>query len=498
MGAIDPLAELALLIRARHPLIVIETVEEDRARDFVMRACEKLDVLKFRWSITNGLQRTRPHNDNAMTDTENPRKALAHLFNSDQPGVYVFKDLLPHLTQPVDQRLLRETVERAERVQQTLILIEQSVSLQPALKKMAVNFEVALPNDREIRRELRDALRDGVRDHKVKVNLTPDELDELVASLRGLTAHEVRRAAWRAMLDDGQLDATDVATVQKAKQAMLRETGAIEFIDADITMDEVGGLVNLKQWLQRRESALSAKARDFGLEPPRGILLLGVQGAGKSMCARAVSAAWNLPLLRLDPGALYDRYVGESEKTLRRALATAEALAPVVLWIDEIEKGFASAASQSTDGGLSQRMFGSLLSWMQDRKEPIFVVATANDISALPPELLRKGRFDEIFFVDLPDASAREQIFSSHLKRRKRDPQKFDLSRLAAASDGFSGAEIEQAIVSGLYTAFAAEKELDDDVLEAELLATRPLSVTMAERIAALREWAAERTVPAG
>jgi SpoVK/Ycf46/Vps4 family AAA+-type ATPase len=253
----------------------------------------------------------------------------------------------------------------------------------------------------------------------------------------------------------------------------------------------------LKRWLRTRSSAFGAEAEAFGLRTPRGVLMLGVQGAGKSLCAKAIATAWGQPLLRLDPGTLYNSYIGQSEANLRRALHQTEAMAPVILWIDEIEKGFASAASQSTDGGLSKRLFGTLLTWMQEHEAPVFVIATANDIEALPPELLRKGRFDEIFFVDLPNAAVRKQIFSIHLTKRNRDPKQFDLARLAKASEGYSGSEIEEAVMTALYEAYADQTELDTDRIVMALENSPPLSVTMAEKIQALRAWADERCVPA-
>jgi SpoVK/Ycf46/Vps4 family AAA+-type ATPase len=262
-------------------------------------------------------------------------------------------------------------------------------------------------------------------------------------------------------------------------------------------MGDVAGLGELKGWLRKRQAAFEdpGRAEEFGLTPPKGLLLIGVQGCGKSLCAKAVAAEWKLPLIRLDPSNLYNRYVGESEKNLKRAIRVAEAMAPVVLWIDEIEKSF---SQEDADGGPGQRIFGTFLGWLQDKKENVFVVATANDISKLPPELLRKGRFDEIFFVDLPEGDARRRILEIHLERRKRDPSKFDLVRLVDLTDGFSGAEIEQAIVSALYTAFSREEDLTTETIAEEIELTKPLSVTMAERIDALRAWAQDRAVFAG
>jgi len=261
--------------------------------------------------------------------------------------------------------------------------------------------------------------------------------------------------------------------------------------------EDVGGMRTLKQWLHLRRGGFSEKAVEFGVEPPRGILLLGVQGCGKSLCAKAVAADWNMPLLKLDPGILYQKFIGESESRLRQALRQAEAMAPVVLWIDEIEKAFASAGASSADGGLSQRMFGTLLSWMQEHRHPIFIVATANNIEALPPELMRKGRFDEIFFVDLPDLTERAQILKIHLQRKQRNPDEFDLPALAQAADGFSGAELEQAVLSSLYRAFSQTQQLATEHIALELSQTRPLSKVLGEKVQALRRWAQNRCIPA-
>jgi SpoVK/Ycf46/Vps4 family AAA+-type ATPase len=278
---------------------------------------------------------------------------------------------------------------------------------------------------------------------------------------------------------------------------MIQQGGLLEFIETPLNMKQIGGMNNLKKWLEQRKETFNPTAIEFGLEAPKGIFMLGVQGAGKSLCAKAIATAWHQPLLKLDPGILYNSFIGQSEHNLRRALQQIEMMSPAILWIDEIEKGFASAASQSSDGGLSKRLFGTLLTWMQERKAPVFVVATANDIAALPPELLRKGRFDEIFFIDLPKAAVRKEIFRIHLEKRKRDPEKFDLDKLGKASEGFSGAEIEQVILSALHNAFADKKELSTDRILDALKTSPPLSVTLAEKVEHLRQWAQGRCVPA-
>ena len=371
-----------------------------------------------------------------------------------------------------------------------------TVQLDLTFKDMDLSTEAI---DKEKCRTIRDTFRDVQQAsyEEVSSSVARKDIEQMAQTLRGLTKGEAARVVAAAVYDDNALTPRDLPRMVEYKRNLLKSTGCLEAIAVNVSVDEIGGLDNLKGWLAKRRGASSAAARDYGLDPPRGILLLGVQGCGKSLAAKAVAADWQIPLLRLDPGVLYQKYIGESETRLREALAQAQAMAPVVLWIDEIEKAFASAASTSSDGGLSQRMFGTLLSWMQDHRHPIFIVATANDIDALPPELMRKGRFDEVFFVDLPDAAARRKILEIHLRRRKRDPARFGLDRVAAATEGFSGAELEQLIVSGMYTAFAKSEELADSHLLAEHGTTKPLATLMRERIVDLRAWAKDRCVPA-
>jgi SpoVK/Ycf46/Vps4 family AAA+-type ATPase len=307
------------------------------------------------------------------------------------------------------------------------------------------------------------------------------------------------RTLRRCILEQGKADTAVLDAVLDAKREVLRSDGLLETVRRDASFSDIAGLERLRDWISKRKSALTVEGQRFGLVPPKGILITGVQGCGKSLAARAVAGEWGFELARLDAGALYDKFVGESEKRLRKALDLAQKMAPIVLWIDEIEKAFASAGSSGdADAGLSQRLLATLLTWMQDRESGVFLAATSNNISALPPEMLRKGRFDEIFFVDLPDNVTRSVLFALHLKKRGRDPQSFDLERLAASSDGFSGAEIEQAIAAGLYTAFAAKQQLNTEILLGELKSTQPLSVTRAEEVTAIREWAHTRAVPAG
>jgi SpoVK/Ycf46/Vps4 family AAA+-type ATPase len=353
-----------------------------------------------------------------------------------------------------------------------------------------------LPDTQEIERIVRRSFNELKKYADVKVSITPDDFARFISSLRGLTRMEIGQVVAEALLGNDRFCAEDIDRAIDRKRQKLGETGVLEYMHPPAKPPKIGGMVALRDWLTKRQRAFTPEAREFGLETPRGMLMLGVQGCGKSMMARYVAAAWSMPLLRMSVGALYDKYVGESEKHLRQAFQIAEVMAPCVLWIDEIEKAFASSsAGADADGGLSKRMFGQLLTWMQDHDQPVFIVATANDIKALPPELMRKGRFDEIFFVDLPGPEARRRILEIHLTKRKRDPKVFNLDALVEACNGFSGAEIEQAIVAALYTAFSDGTDLTSEHLLSELNTTQPLSVTMAEKVSALRNWAKDRCV---
>jgi len=365
------------------------------------------------------------------------------------------------------------------------------------LRSCAVRFEVTPPDDQEAEALVMSTLRAVHKHRPIELTLSKKDLAAIIRNLRGLTRRQIEQTVVSAVWDDRRFSVDDLPGILARKRQMIESDGLLEFVQAPTAMTEIGGLARLKAWLKQREQSLSEEAVKFGIEPPRGLLMLGVQGAGKSLCAKAIATAWKRPLLRLDPGTLYDRFIGESERRLREALKQAEFMAPVVLWIDEIEKAFASAAAHSIDGGLSQRMFGTLLTWMQEHRSAVFVAATSNDVHTLPPELLRKGRFDEIFFVDLPGADARREIVKIHIAKRGRDPAKFDLAKLVAASEGYSGAEIEQGVIAALNAAFSAGGELTTEGITAALKASPPLSVTMADRVEELREWAKGRCAPA-
>jgi AAA+ superfamily predicted ATPase len=489
---------LKLLLKSGHSLIVLDSRDEAEAAELVREAASDLHRKLFEWSLTSGLLQSIPKTARVELESDTkPAKVLEHVLHyaGTTPEIYLFKDLGVHAKDPPVARALRDAYQR----ENVAIVFIDAEPLPESIRRLAVVLAVPLPSQDEIMSIIKGTFRRINEEsmHELTLTLKKSELDRMAQTLRGLTRSEASRIIASVIHDDDRLDAADLPRLVEAKRNRLASTGCLESITVDVAIDEIGGLTNLKAWLARRQGGLARNAREFGIDPPRGLLMLGVQGCGKSLCAKAVAASWGLPLLRMDPGVLYQKYIGESENRLRDALDQAEAMAPVILWVDEIEKAFASASTSSADGGLSQRMFGTLLSWMQDHRSPIFLVATANNIAALPPELMRKGRFDEVFFVDLPDTEARFAIWAVHLRKRKRDANTFDLAALATQSDGFSGAEIEQAVIGGLYAAFSECRDLTTEDLLAEVARTRPLSVLMAEKIDELRAWASGRCVSA-
>lgn len=491
---------LKLLIQSGNPLISIPTHDESRAVERMRALAREMSRPLMEWSMTDGLVpldgqgiRRTP-----VVEGSSAAKALEHIGQCIGTNLFVLKDLAPHGKDAKVHRLLRDLAEAFRQNRSTIVLID-ALPLPDEIRRLTVRYELPWPTAQELEQVVRDTFK-RIRDESfqgVKLDLKRSELEQLINTLRGLSSSEAARVVASAIYDDYSLDGSDLPRMIEVKRTLLGSAGCLEAIAVDFTPDDIGGLHNLKNWLRMRRGGFTRAAREFGLEAPRGVLMLGVPGCGKSLCAKAVAAEWNMPLLRLDPGVLYQKYIGESESQLRQALAQAEAMAPVILWIDEIEKAFASASAASADGGLSKRMFGSLLSWMQDHRHPIFLIATANDISALPPELMRKGRFDEVFFVDLPTPAAREQILAIHISRRKRVPANYDLPSLAAAAENFSGSELEQAVISALFSAFHDGRELADEHLLTEIGKTQPLAVLMAERVAELRAWSENRCVPA-
>jgi AAA+ superfamily predicted ATPase len=485
----DNTADLRLLLASRHPLIVAETRDETRLMDNIARAATALGLPVWVWSATRGLART---GHPPQYGTADPAGALAFIADLG-PGVFVFADVHRALEDPVLVRRIKEFAQ-SPRPGQTLILTGPVRAVPPELDGLALPWTLRPPSWEELQELVTRTSRD-LRDRGFPVSLDRVGISSLVDALRGLSVAEAERLIRQATLEDGALGPDEVASVRTAKAALLGAGGTVELVvGVDGTLDSVGGMGRLKEWLRLRARAMEPNAREFGLEPPRGILLTGIPGCGKSLVAKTLARTWGLPLLLLDPGTLYGPYVGESEQRLRDALATVEAMAPAVVWVDEIEKGFSTGRG---DGGVSARILGTFLRWMQERPDGVFLVATCNDVESLPPEILRKGRFDEVFFVDLPGPVERGEIFRVHLASRGRAPARFGLSRLAAAAEGCSGAEIEAAVVGALYRAYARGSQLTTEDLLGELAATVPLSRARPDDIQRLRVWAEGRAVMA-
>ena len=557
----DGLDRLKVLINSSTPIVVMETSEEMRVINLVRSACSELNMATFEWSIADGLVRSgsnapaevhksapqtpridqstgwtqvnagtlaQPHTalsprggeaerltravmsavspegataggSGSIYNTREPVQALANMEAMTIEAVFILKDFHRHMDDPVVVRRLRDVGQKFSANRRTVIITAPEITVPAELTKLVEFFDLPLPDRERLHEIVHNTFTRLSKTYSLKLQLDAAGVDAMSANLRGLTEEEAERAISQALVTRYALCPETVTDVLEAKKQLLRHSGMLEFIEATDNMAGVGGLENLKHWLGQRRGAWEDSAREFGLEPPHGLIILGVQGCGKSLCARAVAGEWMLPLVKFDTSAVYDKYIGETEKRIRKVFQVAEGLAPCVLWIDELEKVFAGSGpdSASADAGVSSRLLASFLSWMQDRKAPVFVAATCNNVTVLPPELIRKGRFDELFFVDLPNQAERKQIFSIQLAKRKRNPADFELEKVAAAAKGYSGAEIDAAVQGALYAAYSEKKQVTTQALMDALAQTVPLSTTRAEEIAALREWARSRAVPA-
>jgi hypothetical protein len=489
----NDLHDLSTLVRARTPLIVIETLDEQRVIDSFRHVIGQALRPLWRWTITDGLQRL----DITQPGTGVPpdvSRTLDAIREHDQAGIYLLFDLHPYLGYAMTRRVLREIVQRQRSAPHTLVLVGAKIELPEELERLSTTVRLSLPDLKAIAALVRSEALSWQRETGRRLEVDGEAARLIVRNLLGLTRNDARRIVRKLIHVDDALGPDDLPRLMQAKFELLNRSGLLHFEYETAGFADIAGLSRVKQWVQRRRAVFLGGENAPKLDPPRGLLLLGVQGCGKSLAAKAIAGGFGVPLVRMDFGTLYNKFQGETERNLREALASAGLLAPCVLWIDEIEKGLASGGE---DGGVSRRVLGHLLTWMAENRDRVFVVATANTVDELPPELLRKGRFDEIFFVDLPAPAVRADIFALHLRRRELDPDVFDLPALAAASEGFSGAEIEQAIVSALYDAAGGVGALDQALLLHALASTRPLSVLMAERMQVLRTWARERCVPA-
>lgn len=488
------LHDVELLIRSQTPLVVIETFEEPRALQLLTRLAARTFQSFHSWSTSQGLvagglvSRTE-----SKPEYESAEDVLRHLRQNPPGGLIALCDLHPYLKEPSVVRLLKDLAQSYAEHGQTLFLVSHQLNLPPELQRLGVRLELELPSDDELFNIVREEVRAySVANAGRRVRTDRAAIQQLIANLRGVTHSDARRLIRSAIVEDGALTLDDVPDINQARFALMNLDSVLSYEYETASFGEVGGLDNLKKWLGKRQQ--SFVTTEPGLDSPKGVLLLGVQGGGKSLAAKAVAGLWHLPLLRLDIGALYNKYQGESERNLREALTLADRIAPCVLWMDEIEKAISVGTS---DGGTSKRLLGTLLTWMAERKSQVFLVATSNDIRDLPPELMRKGRMDEIFFVDLPDQRIRQEIFRIHLAKRAIQVGGIDLPLLAEAAEGYSGAEIEAAVVSGLYHAKARKDSLATHHLLHAIQSTQPISVVRAEDIQALRQWASERAVPA-
>ncbi|HAJ92404.1 MAG TPA: ATPase [Gammaproteobacteria bacterium] len=488
----NDLHDLELLLNSRIPLIIIESRDEKRVAQLFASLAIRLALPVLSWSVINGLQRI----DYAAIPQEqagDPQQVLAQIKATATPGIYLLMDFHPYLDDAYNVRLLKEIALDYQHLGHTLVLVSHEIVLPPELAAFSARFSLSLPGRDRLEEIIREEAGHWSRANQgKKVKTDRKILDLIIRQLGGLTTGDVRRLVRSVVYDDGAINSDDLERITQARYRLLETNGALSCEFDTVNFAEVGGLASLKRWVKlRRNTFLEA---DDQQDAPRGILLVGVQGGGKSLAARAIAGMWSVPLLRFDFGTLYNKFYGETERNLREALKAAEAMAPCVLWIDEIEKAIASGEN---DGGTSRRVLGSLLTWMSERSAPVFIVATANVIEHLPPELIRKGRLDEIFFVDLPDAPTRAEIFAIHLRRRDHKPLVFDIPELAGLTEGFSGAEIEQAIVAATYLAREQNTGLNTGHIRTEIGQTQPLSRVMAEKVAQLRAWARERTVPA-
>jgi hypothetical protein len=493
----DPRRELEMLLASRFALIVIESREEARVLQLVREASLKAGRGRgwaiFQWTVTEGLRRVDLDMGGAQKTVSEPAQLLRHLKATPMAGIYVLLDFHPYLSDPINVRMIKDIAQEYDKVPRTIVLMSHEVSVPQELEHLTARLKLGTPTRNErlgaITRVAQEwANANGGR----SAQIDPKALDHLVDNLAGLEAPDTERLARQAIFNDGALTMADLPGVLAAKYQLLNRGGTLSYEPDTAKFADIGGLARLRQWLTSRKPAFDGSAPE--LDPPKGVMLLGVQGCGKSLAARAAAGIFGVPLLRLDFGSLYSKWHGESEKNLRDSLRAAEGLAPCVLWVDEMEKALAAGDG---DSGVSRRVLGTFLTWLAEQRARIFVVATANDIQALPPELIRKGRFDEIFFVDLPNRAARADILAIHARKRGVKLAPEELNALAGHSEGFSGAELEQGIVAALYTSHSTKQPMCAALILHELRATQPLSVVMAEQVNGLRAWARDRTVPA-
>lgn len=502
---------LANLLKARFPYLYVPTWEEERFVQTIYSTVQNVRLINtprkvVTWSVTTGI---KPYK--GSEDTRSPWDILEFIESTEEPTLFILKDFHVYFGafgKQADDQIIRKirdlSVEiKNSRSPKNVIFVSPTLTIPYDLQKEITIVDFELPSYHEVRKFLDEMIRVNRENGHIQIELKEEEKERLTKAALGLTLQEAENAFARAIVESGTLNIFSIDAILEEKKQIIKKTGILEYIQADIGIDDVGGLDNLKKWLKKRNKSWLDSAKMYGLPSPKGILITGVPGCGKSLIAKAISAMWQLPLLKLDMGKIYAGIVGSSEENMRQVIKTAEAIAPSILWIDEIEKGFSN--SGSGDGGTSRRVFGSFLTWLQEKEKPVFVVATANQIQTLPPELLRKGRFDEIFFVDLPTKKERKTIFRIHLEKRLTSVQakgdftisEDQLETLSDLTEGFIGAEIEEVVITALFEAFSEERGiLLEDIIQA-IHNTVPLSVTQEEQINEIRKWANLRAVAA-
>jgi SpoVK/Ycf46/Vps4 family AAA+-type ATPase len=490
-----PSDKIASFIRAEHPLIYLISWEEERVEESLRLLSKESfhdEYSVYSWSCTNGFR-----GDSGESEvTSDALSALKRVQETNQKGFFLFKDLHFFLKDPKIIRELKDLHQSLKSSSKTLFIISPSVVLPPELEKEMTILEIGLP-DADDARMIFDEMTSPLQDNSLQSHYTPEFREKCVRALLGLGSSEMKFALKRILLNGEKRTEEEIVTsLMDEKALLISRTGTLEYIRGRVGLDDIGGLENLKEWLKTRALAFAPDARQYGLDMPKGLLIMGISGCGKSLCAKAVASVWNLPLLRLDLNQLYSGIFGTPEEAFRNTIKAVETISPCVLWIDEIEAGITRSGEKTGDSPAS-RIFGSFLTWMQEKKYPVFIAATANQIDLLPPEILRKGRFDEIFFVSLPSRKERKEIFRIHLVNRYKDPDSFDIDSLAKNTEGLSGSEIEQVVVSALFEAYSKQKELDERELIIAASSIVPLSTTMREEISRLERWASDRAVPA-
>ena len=502
---------VANLFRARFPFIYIPSWEENRVVDLISNIASNSDLIKrtrevYTWTSTEGLKQIIEDGEKYKDNVNSALEALDFIESYTNDAILILKDVHYLLNpQRPDFNFVRKirdiaTSLKNDEASKNVVIITPSLALPEDLQKDITIVDFNLPSLDELLKVLNNL----IVNYEDRIDLDENEKEVICKAAQGLTLQEAENAFIRAIVSNGKLSIDELDIILDEKCQVIKKTGVLEYIKSDLNIDDVGGLENMKNWLKKRNNSWMGKAqKDYNLPAPKGILITGVPGCGKSLTAKAVSALWNLPLLRLDVGRIFSGIIGSSEENMRKAIKTAQAVAPSILWVDEIEKGFGSSRGE-LDGGTSSRVFGTFLTWLQEKTEPVFVIATANNIDKIPPEMLRKGRFDEIFFVDLPTHNERKQIFKIHLTKRLKNSISKDfnvsdelLNSLAQSTEGFVGSEIEQVVISSLFEAFSQDRTLKEEDLFKVIANTVPLSTTQAENIMAIRQWANQRAVAA-